>query len=484
MRWYAILVRCAVRGSQVGTLAAVFILSFFAPQLRGQEHAQQDLSVSDHFQKGQQAAARLDYDRAIEEFRAVLKIDATIVQARANLGLMYYAIGEYSSAANELSKAARSQPDLLPAQLFFGLSELKLGRPADAISALRHATQLDPNNAEAARGLLSSYISLEKYTLALREIQFFKSRSDQESLFVTGQAYLDMGKRLTERLALKYRGSAWAHQLAGDLAADRNDAKTASDEYAKARAVDPSLPDPNSLASSPTSPTELAVQLTGHESAELLYRLIRMDTRLGEQYFEALQNKFPDSALAHQLRGDVYRLRQDFPSALVEFQAAAQERGDDAELHQSIGEMCIQLHRLDEAKAELEQAAKLNHRSAQTNYLLGQVFTKENELETAASYLRESVQLDPDLLAAHALLGTVYMHMGKSAQAAPELEKALSLDYYGDLHFQLYRAYRALGQTALAEKALASSKKLRQKSLNRAEAKISDPEGFQQAPNF
>jgi len=434
-------------------------------------YAQSEPTVADHFRRGQAAAARLDYDRAIAEFQAVLKIDPTLVQARANLGLMYYSTGEYSKAAIELSQAARAESDLLPAQLFLGLSDLKIGATRDGIVALRRAARLDPDNVEARRGLLACYVAAGDYGPASEQLQFFADRTDEQSLFIVGQAYLDIGKTLTKRLALQYRDSAWAHLLAGDLARDRSDTKTATDEYGKAQSLDPSV---SARSKAPLNSGDLAMQLESAQTPEALYSEIRTTTRLGEQYFEKLQNAYPDSAFSHQLRGDVYRLRQDFPSALAEYQAAVQKRPDDAALHQSAGEMYIQLHRLDEAKAELQESAKLNRSSAEANYLLGQVFSKENQLEAAAGYLRRALQLDPNLLQARALLGTVYMHLDKPAQAAPELEKALALDYYGDLHFQLYRAYKALGQGERAAKALAISKQLRQKSLNAAVAKIGE----------
>lgn len=442
--------------------------------------AQSESAIADHFRLGQAAAAKLDYDHAITEFRAVLKIDPTVVQARANLGLMYYSIGEYAQAATQLSQAAREAPDLLPAELFLGLSDLKLGRASEALTALRHAAQLDPNNTEVARGLLACYVTLGDYGPASREIDWFAQQHDEQSLFTLGQAYLDMGKTLTKKLALKYRDSAWAHRLAGDLAADRHDRNTAEEEYAKARSLDSVVTQKNSSSNM----SQLAAELQRRETPEALYWMIRATTRLGEQSFEKLQSAFPDSALSHQLRGDVYRLRQDFPSALAEYKQAIQKRGDDASLHESAGEMCIQLHRLDQAKEELQEAAKLNRSSAEINYLLGQVFSKEDQLDSAAGYLLRAAQQDPNLLQAHALLGTTYMHMGKPAEAVPQLEKALPLDYYGDLHFQLYRAYKALGQAAAAQKALSMSKQLREKSLKAAVAKIGDAETVPSAASF
>ncbi|MBV9265806.1 MAG: tetratricopeptide repeat protein [Acidobacteriaceae bacterium] len=238
-----------------------FVLGFFSAFL----YAQSDSALADHFRSGQAAAAQLNYDRAIAEFQAVLKIDPTVVQARANLGLMYYSTGEYSKAAKELSQAARTKPDLLPAQLFLGLSDLKLGNAGDAVVALRHAARLDPNNVEAARGLLACYVTLSDYGPAFEQLQFFADCDDEQSLFVAGQAHLDIGRALTKQLALKYRDSAWAHQLAGDLATDRNDAKTAADEYVKARSLNPSVTE----SKVPVNAAELPAQLEGQRTPEV-----------------------------------------------------------------------------------------------------------------------------------------------------------------------------------------------------------------------
>jgi hypothetical protein len=57
------------------------------------------------------------------------------------------------------------------------------------------------------------------------------------------------------------------------------------------------------------------------------------------------------------------------------------------------------------------------------------------------------------------------MHMNKPGLAMPGLQKAIGIDYYGDLHFQLFKAYRALGDSAAAAKALARSKEMREEKL-------------------
>ena len=50
------------------------------------------------------------------------------------------------------------------------------------------------------------------------------------------------------------------------------------------------------------------------------------------------------------------------------------------------------------------------------------------------------------------MLGTDYVRLGEDAKAIPVLEKAAATDFYGDVHYQMYVAYRKLGKTQLAGK--------------------------------
>ncbi len=446
-------------------------------------------TLADHFRAGQQAAAERRFDRAIVEFQAVLKLDPTLAEARANLGLMYYSTGEFAKAAAELAKVSTAAPDLLPGQLFLGLSYLSLGKTQLAIPPLRKALQLEPGNAEAQRGLLTCYLRLGEYQQATARIQSLEALPAQEEiLYAIGQAYLEMGRGLTLQMAQHYRSSAWAHRLAGDLAADRGDWQEAAESYRRALAIDSGLPglrlayaealrkggkpansaDQELPKSEPSGAAPVVCtannlqhcekRLASKEDPELLYALIRADADLGNQYFGKLQDLFPDSARAHELRGEIYRLRQDFPGAIAEFQAALQKRPDDAELHRYAGEMLLLLDRVNEAEVELKRAAELGPGNAQTEYLLAQLCLKKKDMAGAAVYLKESLKHDPESAEAHALLGTAYMHLDKPALAVPELEKAQAIDYRGDLNFQLYQGVPGVGQSGSRRKGAGSLK--------------------------
>jgi predicted Zn-dependent protease len=96
--------------------------------------------------------------------------------------------------------------------------------------------------------------------------------------------------------------------------------------------------------------------------------------------------------------------------------------------------------------------------------------------QAAIPFIEKALHYDPQLLEARASLGLAYLRAGRPALAVAQLEQSASLDYYGDLHYMLYKAYRDLGKTELAENALATSQALRRKTAARDQALIRSAE--------
>ena len=142
------------------------------------------------------------------------------------------------------------------------------------------------------------------------------------------------------------------------------------------------------------------------------------------------------------------------------------------ELHEALGEFYLDNHSDQDAQRELEKAAALDPSRTKTLYLLGRLYVEGNDNEKAVRFLRRALQLQPNLNAASGLLGTAYVRMGQFDQAIPSLEKAAPLDHMGNIHYQLYQAYRKLGKTDLAQKALARSQDIRRSSLEHDQALV------------
>jgi tetratricopeptide (TPR) repeat protein len=603
------------------------------------------------FRAGQQDLQQREFGRAAEEFKKVLILDPTLVEADVNLGLAYQGLFEYDLATRYLAKGLREKPNLLGPNVIVGMDYLKLGSPEKAIPFLQHALKLDPSNRDAREALASCYLAREDFRNAAEQFRqnALLDSDKSEAWFKLGHEYLDLAARLAYRGAHLYRESAWGHRFLGDLLFQRARWEDAVKEYQKALSSEPkqtglhtslgqtylheqkldeaetefhqelqldSRNEPAWLGlanlqlarSQPAaaleslgkiwqvSPEFLAVQrefpsielspesakasisategepegaakhfllaalcgsvnegapsdrewksfqgdlsawrqasngaagvhgdqdpckthrysrcidslktrkhltdaeqlLLGKtyftlqqfepaadalahvqgvssENAEASYWLSRAYQAQGADAYARLQESFPDSWRAHQLRAEDYVLHKDTDAAIKEFHLALQVRPNEPELHEALGELYLDNHADDDAQSELEKALALDPSRSHTLYLLGRLYLTKREYDKALSYLQRALLLQPDLADASSLLGKIYMRLGQYANAVPRLEKAAVSDHYGNVHYQLYLAYRKLGKPELAQKELARSQDLRRSYLERDQALI------------
>jgi len=607
--------------------------------------------VEAFFRAGQEAMKQGQFARAAEEFKKVLALDPTLLEAEVNLGLAYQSLFEYELAVRHLTKALRERPNLLGPTVIVGMDYLKLGAPEKAIPFLQRALKLDPSSREARQALASVYLGQENFQNAaevFRQIAVHDS-DKSEAWFKLGHEYLDLSASLAYRGAHLYRESAWGHRFLGDLLFQRSRWEDAVKEYRKALDIEPrqsglhtslgqaylhagKLEEAETefhLELEPDSRNELAwlglanlqlargqataaleslgkvweispeflvvqrgfpsiellqesaktsisrlqdepegaakhfllvalytttnesalsdrqwealqgdfrawrqgsnggglvqpnqepckahhystcadslqarkhltdaerlllgkthftlrqyepaadwlAQVPGvtNENAEASYWLARTYQALGAEAYAQLEESFPNAWRTHQLRAESYALRQDPDDALKEFRAALQLQPQEAELHEALGELYLDNHSDDDAQSELERALALDPSRTHALYLLGRFYVQKRENEKALSYLQRALRLQPDLAEANGLLGTAYVRLGQFANAIPKLKKASPIDHYGNVHYQLYLAYRKLGQAELAQKALARSQDLRRSSLEHDQALI------------
>jgi tetratricopeptide (TPR) repeat protein len=193
---------------------------------------------------------------------------------------------------------------------------------------------------------------------------------------------------------------------------------------------------------------------------------------LGAESYAQLEASFPESWRTYQLRAEDFALRQDRDNTIKEYEAALHLRPNEAELHEALGEFYLDNRSDEDARSELEKAEALDPSRTKTLYLLGRLYVLGSDAEKAVPFLERALQLQPNLNEANALLGTALIRMGKFADAVPRLEKAAPLDHMGNIHYQLYQAYRKLGESELAQKALVRSQDIRRSSLERDQAVI------------
>lgn len=203
-----------------------------------------DREVAAHFSAGQEATRAGQADRAIREYREVLRLSPNLTEARVNLGLDYFMVGQYEQASTELEKARREKPRLVAANLFLGMIYLKLGFPAKAIPLLEEVLRQDPANQEALRTLAASYLQQDNYrdaTKAYRKL--FATNSDPvEAWYALGQHYLEMAKQLSDEISQNFQGTPWEARIEGDVLAEDHKWVDAAAQYRRAVGLDERIP--------------------------------------------------------------------------------------------------------------------------------------------------------------------------------------------------------------------------------------------------
>ena len=207
-------------------------------------------------------------------------------------------------------------------------------------------------------------------------------------------------------------------------------------------------------------------------NAEASYWLSRTYQALGADAYAELEESFPDSWRTHQLKAEGYELHQDLDSAVKELQLALEIQPKSPELHEALGNLYIQKHADADAERELQTALALDSARPRALYLIGRLYAQAGDNQKAIPCLDRALRLEPDLSEASSLLGTTYVRLGQFKNAIPPLKKAAQSDHYGNVHYQLYVAYRKLGQTQLAQNALSRSQDLRRHSLEHDQAMI------------
>lgn len=413
--------------------------------------------------------------KAIPFLQQALKLDPSNRDAREALAACYLAQEDFRDAAEQFRQIALFDSDKSEAWFKLGHAYLDLA----ARLAFRGA-HLYPESAWGHRFLGDLLLQRGGWEDAVKEYQkALTADPGQPGLHASlGQAYTQGRKEQEAEAAFRQE-----RQLDSQAKANQDACKA----HQYSRCID-SLKTRKHLTDSERlllgkayfflQRYELAVDVlaqvqgTTPDNAQASYWLERSYQQLGAEAYSRLQESFPNSWRAHQLRAESYVLRGNVEAAVKEFHAAIELRPNEPELHDALGELYLDHNSYDDAQPELERALALEPLRTHALYLLGKLYVRKHENEKAIPYLQRALRLRPDLAEANSLLGTAYVRLRQFADAVPRLEKAAPSDHYGSVHYQLYLAYRTLGQTERAQKELALSRDLHKRYLERDVAVI------------
>ena len=108
------------------------------------------------------------YQKALEQYTAALRLEPKHFAAQVNAGICNLALKNFESAISAFKAAASLGPDEPHVQFDLGVACAGAGRTLDAIAALKEAIRLDPKMTQAYRALALFYGDKGDYEAAVR----------------------------------------------------------------------------------------------------------------------------------------------------------------------------------------------------------------------------------------------------------------------------------------------------------------------------
>ena len=327
-------------------------------------------------QRAQQAVRSSDFAAAEREFRAVVTLDPTNLDARGNVGAMLFFQSDWAGAAEQFRKVLEIQPKVWKVQAYLGMCEGRLGQPAEARRLLETALpHLQGGPFETQAGLELAQIhyqtgDLEGAAEVVRTLLPSNS-TNVDVLYTIARIYADLAGRSRDALLLAAPGSARTHQLMAEMLINRGEARAAMTQYRKALETDPKL------------------RGVHYELGEAILQDSRQAPALqaAEIEFRAALAENPADANSEYRLGTICSLRRDYKTAIEHYSRALQLQPDNADAHEGLGVACI----------------------------------KVGEREKALEQFLAAIHLDPLNPAAHYQLSTVYRQLGREDDSRREL---------------------------------------------------------------
>jgi tetratricopeptide (TPR) repeat protein len=196
-------------------------------------------------------------------------------------------------------------------------------------------------------------------------------------------------------------------------------------------------------------------------NADALYYLSLTAGVLAEAEYQRLMTLAPDSARAHQLMGESFRVQELAAEAEAKYKAALEKNPESVEVLVALGDLTRSKSRFDEALAYYTRAAALAPRRYEALFGIGVCLSYQGQHSKAVDSLREALRVDAKSAPAHLALGISLLRMERTQDAVTEFETAAALEpRMRQAYYQLGRAYRALGRTADADAAMAKVQEL------------------------
>ena len=329
---------------------------------------------------GQSALAAGKYAEAEKAFEQLRKLEPTVAEVHANLGLIYFQERKFEQAVPALRQALKLKPTLAKSDNLLSMSLSEIGRYNEAVPGLdkcfHHSPDLEIQRM-CGLELQRAYTGLKQDDKAV-EVAMQLNRlfpNDPEILYQTGKIYGNFAFLTMEKLAQVAPTSVWKHLAAAEAHESQGSYDQAIPEYNEVLRLEPQRPG-------------------------IHYRIGRS---LVGRYWQ-------------RHSGD------DLVAAEKEFEQALQMDPANANSAYELGEMRRKANQFDQAQQYFEQALQHYPDFPEAQLGLAAVLLAKKLPEQALSHAQRAVAIDPDNEVGWYRLAQIQKQLGNS----PEQEKALA----------------------------------------------------------
>jgi len=337
--------------------------------------------IDSHSRQAQEYLRKGQADLAAGEFNAILKLEPNNVDARGNLGVIFFFQGDYTKAAVQLRSAVKLRPTLWKIQALLGLSEKRIGQPAAAQADLEQAfpqLQEEKLRIQAGMELIEIYYAAGQLDKAAAIVATLRqlAPTDTDILYTSYRIHADLAGESMLSLSMLAPKSARMHQVMAQEMARQGNIEGAIAHYREAVKMDPRLP---GLRFELAEALNLSPSASDQEQVEKEYRAALSD------------NPFDEKAECRL--GEIALRAGDLPAAVARYKRALELQPNDAEANLGIEKTLGQLNRPADAEPYLKRSAQLEPFTANTHYRLSLVYRASGRSADAQKELAEFQRL-------------------------------------------------------------------------------------------
>ncbi len=340
--------------------------------------------------KALEAERQGDFPQAILMFQQLIRNGRDSPELRSNLGIAFFQSGDLHSALQEFRSALSKSPDFQAANLFCGLSLLKLQQPKEALAYLSKANRAKPDDITTVSAIAQAEVASNQISSANQNFRA-ATRMDPQN----AQAWY--GRGITDRL----------------LAESKLKAGRESSASAAARR---STEEPQKLMDDFQNSVRVAMQLD------------------------------PGSIRASMIFGESFRIAERYDESIREYELATEQSPQMAAAWAGLAAAQSAAGDDESALRTAKRALDLDPNDADTDTLIAAIYVRAGDVSNAEPFTRKALSLKPDLSSAHLVLAKIYIAGHQPQRALPELQAAAKDDVDGTTHYLLATTLRQLGR--------------------------------------